>query len=64
MLCCFCYIIRKILSGKRDGCGGFEINYKVMIGMLIKYKKGVYFKGYKVYDKCIFIIYFIKINFF
>lgn len=53
MLCCFCYIIRKILSGKRDGCGGFEINYKVMIGMLIKYKKGVYFKGYKVYDKYI-----------
>uniref|UniRef100_K1QKJ8 Uncharacterized protein n=1 Tax=Magallana gigas TaxID=29159 RepID=K1QKJ8_MAGGI len=31
MLCRSCHTIRKISSGKRDGCGGFEINYKVTI---------------------------------
>lgn len=40
LLCRSCNTTRKITSGKRDGCGGFEINYKVTIGMSIKYKKG------------------------
>lgn len=62
MLCRSCHTIRKISSGKRDGCGGFEINYKVTIGMSIKYKKGAYPKGHKVHDKRIFITYPIKTN--
>lgn len=62
MLCRSCHTIRNISSGKRDGCGGFEINYKVTIGMSIKYKKGAYPKGHKVHDKRIFITYPIKTN--
>lgn len=34
---------QKITSGKRDSCGGFDINCKVTIRISIKYKKGCIF---------------------
>lgn len=55
---------QKITIGKRDGCEGFDISYKVTIRISIKYKKGAYPKGHKAKNKRTFMTHLLRLTLF